>query len=450
MAFDWYRDCLDASDELHWVDKDGSILQTFGRTVLTTLHDYRCGSARSFPCDDDQKVCTTTLWSHASCQSKRDLRFIQTLLGPPDGNAGDYCWIYAVCQLDFRGFWMGNVPVSNAQCEEASLVCSTTRDEFLFPFIKEYFVAYPSVKFIYHTKLSINQSIVPDLICYNAMKCRHLFTPNIKKFDCFCNPWSEIMGNQSYRRGQWDFLIYAVRRVFARCFLPPKNLSTNSELFDCLDGSLPISKHRLHDAYTDCVNGRDEMLELDSCALGFTNRFQCRKMITRCIPRILLSNKIINCPDDKSDEDLSFPCHMSDDYGCKWKRGSLTAVNLFSFRQICDGFIDFIEKNHTDETNCPQNWIYECNSSWTRCDNYWQCRDGRDELDCDVSFLSWPTFSACTAQRQFYCINKTSRQWQCYSNKLAGNEWEDCVGGVDERIGGICQKRYRIYNQVVC
>jgi hypothetical protein len=439
MAFDTYLDCLDASDELHFSKEDGDIRKTFGPTAAATSHEYRCGSARSFPCDDDAIICTTTLWSSPSCESKRDQRFIQILFGPPDGNTNDSCWIYAICQLGFRIFFK-NVEITDAQCLRAIVVCPTMTDEFLFPFVNEHFLAQPSVKFVYHIKRSFNESIVPDFICYNSTKCRHFFTPTIKKFNYLCSSWSEIMGNQSYRREQWDFLIYAVRRIFYTCYLPHKNFtSIVSHNFDCGDGSSYISKHRLHDGYIDCINGQDETPEIDSCALGLANRFQCKTTINRCIPRVLLCNDIINCLNDTSDEVSFCNCVMQDDYGCKWKRGSLTHVFQFSFSRVCDGFIDVIEGNHTDETNCPQDWVYECNSSWTRCDGYWQCRDGHDELNCNEILLKWPNFPSCIAQQQFYCINRTSKELVCYSNELAGNGEEDCVGGVDERIGGYCQ-----------
>ena len=91
MTFDKYFDCLDLSDELHFADKYGNMRQTFGSVpYIASYDDYRCGSARSFPCDDDRIVCTTTLWSSPSCDSQRDLRFIQTLLGPSNGNTNDF------------------------------------------------------------------------------------------------------------------------------------------------------------------------------------------------------------------------------------------------------------------------------------------------------------------------------------------------------------------------
>ena len=435
MAFDSNFDCLDASDEYHFAKNDGNIRETFG----LINPEYRCGSARSFPCDDDARVCTTTLWSSPSCRSQRDQHFIEILLGPPEGNTNDSCWIYAICQLGFRTFFMKNVEITNAQCLRANVVCPKMADEFRFPFVNEHFVAQPSVNFVYHTKRSFDESIVPDFICYNATKCRHHFMPTIKKFNYLCNSWSEIMGNQSYRRGQWDFLIYAVRRIFYTCYLPSKNLtSIASHIFDCGDGSSYISKHRLHDAYIDCINGQDEKPELDSCALGLPSRFQCRTTINQCIPRVLLSNNITNCHHDTSDESSYLHCSQQDDYGCRWKRGSLTTVTPFSFLRVCDGSINMMLGNHTDETNCPQDWVYECNSSWTRCDGYWQCRDGHDELNC-ITKWSTPNYKSCAAQQQFYCVNRTSKEDICYSNELAGNGQEDCVGGVDERIGGYCQ-----------
>ncbi|CAF3727782.1 unnamed protein product [Adineta steineri] len=445
MAFDKFIDCLDASDEFHYAEKNGQLRETISAVDRFRDYDYRCSSGHWFSCNGIEAICTSTLWTKSSCASKNDRRFIQVLLGPPHNDTNDFCWLYTVCQLGFQHFFTEDIQITDAQCQAATTMCLTLIEEFVFPVVNEHFIGHPSVKFMYHVKNHFNESITPNFICYDSKKCDHIFIPTINKFKYSCNSWSEIMGNQTYRREEWNQLIYSVRQIFSSCYLSVKDLSNmSSHLFNCDNRSIFISKHRVHDSYIDCYNVQDELAELDSCALQLSHRFQCRTTTRRCIPRVFLLSKMNYCPNDTSTTDILFPCITQFDYGCKVIRGSLITVVYFSFFRVCDGSVDFIDRNHTDETNCPHDWIYDCNSSRTRCDGYWQCQNGRDELNCDAESYIWPVFESCMIQQQFYCVNITSRQLECYGNELAGNGQEDCVGGVDEKIGGFCQKTYPI------
>ena len=436
MAFDKINDCSDASDEYNFVGQDEMLTQVFP----FNLHvDNRCISGRWFPCDDPDGKCTPYLWTKPLCQSKRDLHFIQTLLGPSTDIETNFFWMCITCMLGFQHFFVDILEITTLQCKRLNLACPTVIYQFPFPLIRNHFLAYPSVKFLYYSERSFDESIAPDYICYDAKKCQHFFTPTSEQVGFLCNSWSEIMGNRIYRRDQWNSLIYDIRKIFSYCYLPDNHAtSIDSHLFKCDNGSALISKHRVHDAYVDCINGDDEAIDLDSCAFRLTDRFQCKESVSRCIPRVLLLNGVPNCP-DASDEISLYQCDLQDDYGCRWKRGSLVSNNLFPFFQICDGFVDVIYGNVTDETDCPQYWINECDRTWTQCNGVWDCRDGRDELGCNSTFFTRLDLASCVQKQQFFCINRTSGQPECYQSELAGNGYEDCVGGVDERVGGFCQ-----------
>ena len=194
MAFDKMNDCADGSDEFHFVDELGK-LGDIKADGLEYGSDQRCGSAHWFPCDDAGLLCTATLWSKPSCSSKRDLHYIRALLQPANGDTHDVCWIFAICQLSFRHFFTEETSISSEQCQLASQRCVATVEEFIFPFVTTSFIAHPSVKFIYRTNRSFSDTIVPELICFDAEKCRHRFTPALQKFNLSCNPWTEVVGN---------------------------------------------------------------------------------------------------------------------------------------------------------------------------------------------------------------------------------------------------------------
>jgi hypothetical protein len=207
----------------------------------------------------------------------------------------------------------------------------------------------------------------------------------------------------------------------------------------CASSSIHISKHRLNDDYIDCAHGDDESIEHDTCSLNLADRFQCiSDQPPRCIPRVYISDDHIDC-EDRSDESQFFSCNSPADLGCKWKRGTIKSIGNIEFTYVCDGFIHVSRNNITDETDCPSTWIHNCNSSFTRCDGYWHCRDGHDELGCeDLILISDPYYYQCMKDLQFYCVNQTDLKLVCYPPGLAGDGKEDCIGGIDERVGGFC------------
>jgi hypothetical protein len=229
--------------------------------------------------------------------------------------------------------------------------------------------------------------------------------------------------------------------MFSACLQPLMSFTTEQQslLFTCPSSSIYLSTSRINDGYVDCAHGHDEASKPNICALNLPNRFQCvTDEPPRCIPRVFISDYVKNC-NDGSDENKFYPCRNVNDYGCKWKRGTITAISHIEFQKICDGFVDYKQDNLTDETDCLTTWVHDCNSSFTRCDGHWHCHDGHDELQCD----NFPNYNDkfendCMAKQQFSCVNRTTRQLVCYSHKLASDGTDDCVGGVDERVNGFC------------
>ncbi|CAF2964240.1 unnamed protein product, partial [Rotaria sp. Silwood2] len=96
---------------------------------------------------------------------------------------------------------------------------------------------------------------------------------------------------------------------------------------------------------------------------------------------------------------------------------------------ICDGKTDLLPllingQNETDETQCHH---WPCNNTYSRCDQFWLCKNGADEINCPSS--TCPEF-------HHECIfpNDTSKI-SCLPITSAYNGINDCLGGTDERRG---------------
>ena len=98
----------------------------------------------------------------------------------------------------------------------------------------------------------------------------------------------------------------------------------------------------------------------------------------------------------------------------------------FTFQMICNGYPDLLpkligEQNETDETGC-EHWF--CNNTYTRCDDFWTCENGADEVNCPPS--TCPEF-----YHRCVFLNDT-RQVSCLHISRAGDGIVDCIGATDE------------------
>lgn len=234
--------------------------------------------------------------------------------------------------------------------------------------------------------------------------------------------------------GTWSSILSVMDKAFRTCssyhWSPlPLNLS---RLHTCKNSSKRISQYRLNDLVDDCFYGDDE-LHLNNCSLNMTKyQFKCNvteKLV--CLAHVRLLDGCQDCPDGSDEVIPTEDSHRQ----------------TISFQTICNGFTELIpiliDGNYeTDETECDR---FPCNNSYTRCDGYWNCNDGADEVNCE-----WPPI--CPTLHHL-CISSVTRNLTCLSKDRVNDEHSDCLGHTDERrfcASDIIEQTYRCWNTTQC
>ncbi|CAF1535660.1 unnamed protein product [Adineta ricciae] len=262
---------------------------------------------------------------------------------------------------------------------------------------------------------------LPDFICYNEERCLFLekdFT--LENKSC------------SYLE-QYDLLdINDLIELVHTCLSIDKSGNSTDcfhpSLFHCPNTSKCISKHRILDGVSDCMNDADEV-EIDSCEFNDKYRFHCWSE-DKCLAPVLIRNFLTDC---RRNEDEIFDTSRK-----------------FSFQNLCNGItqlssIIIEDKEETDETNC-EHW--PCNNQYTQCNGAWECSSGLDEVNCDATSPCYPN--------HHLCVSPIDLEIKCLPVNQAGDGKIDCLGSTDERA--FCrryrskdpQSRYRCWNESRC
>jgi hypothetical protein len=81
------------------------------------------------------------------------------------------------------------------------------------------------------------------------------------------------------------------------------------------------------------------------------------------------------------------------------------------FDHICNGVLEFLTdaNNNTDESDClTRDW--PCETYESKCDQLWNCPDGRDELGCNTITLA----SLYCKNIEHFCIDISSGSIYAY------------------------------------
>jgi hypothetical protein len=401
---------------------DGSDVFRNKNRVARSLRSPPTITTEDVICSRDSSASTMKLTS--SCVLERNKLIFQAMF---DGisNALSYdCWSAIKCKLRIAGFenLMCEDLCQNGTCE--SIIHKTCPNIIPVPASP---VAFGHMYFVYTNEdlIMSNSSIEPAYVCYNEELCGG-FYPNrtLVKF-----------GNDTCRRPQDFPLIYSKsgRKDWLNMYVKPlyeqlyqcntiinhdSGMCNNLNMYRCINSSKCISIDRLCDKMKDCDYGDDEQCSLSNeiCSLyGSKILFKCRTT-NQCISRKLVNDNICDCPLDEysfcDDEMSNFD----------------NTKTQISFPTICDGFTDLLPvlidgREETDETEC-QYW--PCNNIYTRCDGFWNCPNGDDEVDCEPSpLLRCPQYS-------HVCVSPVTNQLMCLPAAQVNSAIIDCLGATDE------------------
>ena len=253
---------------------------------------------------------------------------------------------------------------------------------------------------------------VPNYLCYNADICGDYLPVTIhwNNLTCRGSDEFELEGLKSLPSSLTiDILTDIIKHQFHPCLIVPDEINhcNYSSMYQCEKSRKCISKSRLVDAVRDCPLNDDETFE-HSCSLPDT-RFRSFCLVQEkklCIAPYLNTDETRGCQKE-ADETGNVPIPYDTE---------------MYFSKLCDGKTDLKAmtihgRNETDETNCEQ---WPCNNTYTRCNGFWSCKDGADEVNCPVLHHS--------------CIFPDNpMELSCLPINRSSDGIGDCLGATDER-----------------
>ncbi|CAF1026336.1 unnamed protein product [Adineta steineri] len=383
-------DCIDGTDE-----------------PVSREYPSECSTDPSMRCEDltcrpsthrhvDDTVCGDGQCSISGCANKRDI-LLKKAINESAVNISDQCRRAMICLTGID------------ECQTKIDITEHCRTIFQFPGMS---VLFGHVKFIYSNNQSDDGKLydikLPKYVCYERRLCSFASSVSLNNYSA-CRRIDQFDLRLNLL-DSWDELIWSLKNIFRTCaIIDGGYCEHSSHLFSCNSSvSKCISKHRLIDGIKNCFRNDDEQYT-KSCSLDKgRHRFSCDN---QCLSPILVRDGSFDCQEGE-DEDLSKDIHTNEH---------------ICFQTICDGFTELDPpllldgQNHTDETECNS---WKCNNIYTRCDGYWNCRNGEDEVNC---------FSSICPPHEHMCVSFETNNFTCLPIAKAGDNIIDCLGASDER-----------------
>lgn len=424
-------DCADGTDE-PWFDSSTCNIDPALCCESRALRNRR---QLRFSCGDG--TLTSSLPLLRSCRRARHNR-LSLSANEALSNA---CWRSIISFLGLHR--EVSLQSSNLPCTKKNATCFDYIErhcvpQFLFPASP---VLFGHVYLLYTSDRQYNEKYqnYPEFVCYNITLCT--FIQATHEFNGFhCRLFIELVN-----MGGWKPMLEALAIIFRTCSLPNNDeLCENTTLkYRCNTSSKCISTRRLSDGIEDCYGGSDERTT-KTCLLNDKTRIKCQSQ-DRCVTHFWQY-------EEKNDQ-IREQCVPTI---------ALEFEDILYFQAMRDGFVDFNQAElqiwfrnksnanppDTDESYCE---AWPCDNIYTRCDGFWNCPNGTDELKCS-------SLNICAEQNSFECVSPQSFDISCLPAVLAGNDQMDCVGGTDERF--FCRNfseyqfrrniRYRCMNSTSC
>ncbi|CAF3113962.1 unnamed protein product [Rotaria sp. Silwood2] len=414
-------DCLDGSDEV---------------SKFQDKRDNCDKSEPTFACEDVVCMINSQYFYSpftSSCVKQRSELLLKAMFLHKPNSMSHLCWLAFMCVLHMQDNWIADecFPLcKNRAC--SGIIESTCPDMFYLPPIP---ILFNQVYFAYTNKnveFSIFSSAIPHYICFNGQLCSQYFVKyeSIMFNNTICYRPKDLGLYFRQERATWVHLyVTPLFKLLHTCYEMVDNssaLCNRSTMYQCINSSKCISRNRLNDGIIDCFYHDDEQLNMvnNTCLLErFIKHFKCIKT-NQCISYRLVNDGTCHCREywnglcDDEFTDVHY------------------ARNHILFQIICDGFNELIPviidgRNETDETECEQ---WQCNNTYTRCDGFWNCLNGADEINCDsLGLLDCPL-------HHHICVSTETKRLTCLPIEKADDGQIDCLGGTDEP--GLCRENH--------
>ena len=394
-------DCFDRTDE-RFINSNGCT-----KTSLFECEEYTCRpGTEEFVCGDGQ--CVNEM---SRCYNGRD-SFL----------SNNFCTNATLCSLEiFR----------QVDREWCLLYCSKNnclKDNCSMPFeFRKLPLLFGHVRFIISNVTSDSNKIrLPDYICYNATLCPHL-PPSTEFFNGLtCHHVNTLGLPHVDLHARLNELVDNTKNLFRGCLTIDNqiHICNSSTMYQCMNSTKCISKYRLLNSFRDCPFGDDEIYNQSCSLMDIHQRFKCiDEHEEKCLTILAKKNEKKECK-----------------YGEDEYTSDLTLIRThISFQKICDGITHllplFIDgQNETDETGCE---LWPCNNTYSRCDQFWLCKHGDDEVNCPPS--------TCPEYHHHCILPNDSSRVSCLPMARTGDGFDDCIGATDERRKSVFMKTDSIY-----